>query len=76
VAASPRRGRRESFTEETTLEELREAIAGRTVVVQRAEGTEDIHVKRVTSVKAGTVNFNDGAKSRSVKAAAIVAVKA
>ena len=54
-----------TFTDETTLEELRTAIAGRTVVVQRAEGTEDIRVKRVTSVKAGTVNFNDGAKSRS-----------
>ena len=34
-------------------EELREAIAGRTVVVQRGDTTEDIHVMRVTSVKAG-----------------------
>jgi len=65
-----------SFTEATSLEELRTAIAGRTVVVQRGDTTEDIRVVKVTSVKAGTVNFNDGAKSRSVKAAAIVAVKA
>ena len=64
-----------AFTDDTTLDELREAIAGRTVVVQRADHTETIPVVRVTSVKAGTVNFNDGAKSRSVKATAIVAVK-
>ena len=64
-----------AFTDDTTLDELREAIAGRTVVVQRADRTETIAVVRVTSVKAGTVNFNDGAKPRSVKATAIVAVK-
>lgn len=64
-----------TFTDGTTLDELREAIAGRTVVVQRADHTEDIPVAKVTSLKAGTVNFNDGQKSRSVKVAAIVAVK-
>ena len=64
-----------TFTDATTLDELREAIAGRTIVVQRADHNEDIPVAKVTSVKAGTVNFNDGAKSRSVKATAIVAVK-
>lgn len=30
---------------------------------------------KVTSVKDGTVNFNDGNKSRTVKAAAIIATK-
>lgn len=64
-----------TFTDATTLDELREALVGRTIVVQRGEGTQDIPVAKVTSVKAGTVNFNDGAKSRSVKATAIVAVK-
>ncbi len=68
-----------TLTDEATLDELRDAIAGRTIVVQRGTGaearTETIPVLRVTSVKAGTVNFNDGAKSRSVKATAIVAVK-
>ncbi len=31
-----------AFTDDTTLDELREAIAGRTVVVQRADHTESI----------------------------------
>ena len=64
-----------SFTEDATVDELRTAIAGHRIVVQRGERTEDIPVARVTSVKQGTVNFHDGAKSRSVKATAIVAVK-
>jgi hypothetical protein len=59
----------------STLDAIREAIAGRTIVVQRKGGNEEILVAKVTSLKAGTVNFNDGAKSRSVKAEAIVAVK-
>jgi len=64
-----------TFTDEATLDDLRETIAGRTIVVQRADRTETIPVVRVTSVKAGTVNFSDGNKSRSAKATAIVAVK-
>lgn len=64
-----------AFTEATSLDELREAIAGHSIVLQRGERTETITVARVTSVKAGTVNLNDGNKSRSVKATAIVAVK-
>lgn len=64
-----------TFTEDATLDELRDTIAGHTIVVQRGDRTENINVARVTSVKAGTVNLNDGAKSRSVKATAIVAVK-
>lgn len=64
-----------AFTDATTLDELREALVGRTIVAQRADHTESIPVAKVTSVKAGTVNFNDGSKSRSVKAAAIIAVK-
>lgn len=64
-----------AFTDATTLEELRETLVGRTIVVQRADHTESIPVAKVTSVKAGAVNFNDGNKSRSVKATAITAVK-
>ncbi|MGI9121201.1 MAG: hypothetical protein ACR2G7_13975 [Acidimicrobiales bacterium] len=57
------------------LATIREAITGRTIVVQRKDRTEDIAVAKVTSAKAGTVNFNDGDKSRSVKAEAIIATK-
>src|SRR4051812_9280746 len=54
------------------LATIRDAIAGRTIVVQRqGDKTEDIKVTKVTSAKAGTVNFNDGDKSRAVKAEAI-----
>ncbi len=45
-------------------------------MVQRTDDkTETIKVARVTSLKAGTVNFNDGNKSRSVKLEAIIALK-
>ena len=55
---------------------IREAITGKAIVVQRqGDKTETIHVAKVTSVKNGTVNFNDGDKSRAVKAEAIVATK-
>lgn len=44
--------------------------------MQRRQGTEDIPVaKGVTSVNGGTVNFNDGNKSRSVNAEAIIGTK-
>ena len=57
------------------LETVRSDHLGRRIVVQRKDGTETIKVARVTSLKAGTVNFNDGNKSRSVKLEAILAVK-
>lgn len=57
------------------LATIRDAITGRTIVVQRKDRTEDIHVAKVTSVKAGAVNFNDGQKTRTVKAESIIAVK-
>jgi hypothetical protein len=58
------------------LHTIRDAITGNTIVVQRTKDrTEDIHVARVTSLKDGTVNFNDGDKSRAVKAESIVATK-
>lgn len=57
------------------LATVRDAITGRTIVVQRKDRTEDLLVVKVTSVKAGTVNFNDGNKARAVKAEAIIAVK-
>lgn len=60
---------------DATLDAIRDAIAGRTIVVQRQKGTEDIPVAKVTSVKGGTVNLNDGNKSRSVKAEAIIGTK-
>ena len=55
---------------------IRKAIVGRTITVQRAgDKTESIPVAKVTSVKAGTVNFNDGNKSRSVKADKVIAAR-
>jgi hypothetical protein len=60
---------------EADLHTIRDAITGNTIVVQRKDRTEDIRVARVTSLKDGTVNFNDGNKSRAVKAESIVATK-
>ncbi|MFV0307825.1 MAG: hypothetical protein ACK5OX_08790 [Desertimonas sp.] len=57
------------------LDAVREAITGRTIVVTRKHGTEDIHVAKVTSAKGGNVTFNDGDKTRTVKLAAITAAK-
>ena len=58
------------------LATIRAAITGKTIVVQRkGDKTETITVAKVTSAKAGTVNFNDGDKSRSVKAESIIATK-
>ena len=58
------------------LAAVREAIVGKTVVVQRqGDKTEAIPVAKVTSLKDGTVNFNDGNKARSAKADAIIATK-
>lgn len=55
---------------------IRKAIVGRTITVQRAgDKTETITVAKVTSVKAGTINFGDGSKSRSVKAGKVVAAR-
>jgi len=53
----------------------RPPLDGRTIVVARKDGTEDIPVAKVTSIKGDTVNLNDGTKSRSVKAEAIIATK-
>ncbi|MEQ1736700.1 MAG: hypothetical protein ABL886_09920 [Rhodoglobus sp.] len=58
-----------------TLEQLRKQIAGRTIIVDRKGSTEEILVAKITSLKEGTMTFNDGTKTRSVKAAAILAVK-
>ena len=57
------------------LDTIRDAIVGRTIVVQRAKATEDIKVAKVTSIKDGTVNLHDGDKSRAVKAEAIIAIR-
>jgi hypothetical protein len=56
-------------------ETIKQSIVGRTLIVQRKDGTEKVKCVRVTSIKAGVVNFNDGNKSRSVKASAIIATK-
>jgi hypothetical protein len=58
-----------------SLTKVREAIVGKTIIVQRKDTTEKITVAKVTSLKDGTVNFNDGNKSRNVKASAIIATK-
>ena len=58
------------------LATIREAITGRTIVVQRqGDRTEDIPVAKVSSLKAGTLALHDGNKSRSVKASAIIATR-
>ncbi len=62
------------FTD-ANLATLQERLTGRTVVVTRAHGQEQIPVAKVTSVKNGNINFNDGAKARTVKAAAVVALR-
>jgi len=59
----------------STLTDLQDQLTGRTIVVERKDGTEDVPVAKVTSLKDGTINFNDGTKTRSVKAAAVVAIK-
>ena len=56
-------------------DQVGEVIAGRTIVVQRKDRTEEIHVARVTSVKGDAINFNDSNKSRTVKASTVVAVR-
>lgn len=59
-----------------TLTDVRDAIAGKTITVERKNGTERISVAKVTSVKNGTINFNDpDGKRRSVKASAVVAAR-
>lgn len=60
---------------DANLATIRRAIVGKTIVVQRPKGTEEITVAKVTSLKGGTVNFNDGSKARSVKAEVIIATK-
>jgi hypothetical protein len=58
------------------LSQLQEQLAGRTIVVQRkGDHQESIPVAKVTSVKNGNISFNDGAKTRTVKAAAVVALR-
>ena len=57
------------------VDAIREQIAGRIIVVDRKGNTEEITCAKVTSLKGDTINFNDGNKSRSVKAAAVIAVK-
>ncbi len=57
------------------LATIQEAITGRTIVVQRKDHQELIKVAKVTSLKNGTINLSDGAKTRAVKASAVVAIK-
>lgn len=57
------------------LDGLREALVGRVAIVDRNGHHDEIAVAKVTSLKNSTVNFHDGDKSRSVKAASIVAVR-
>ena len=45
------------------VEAVRKAIAGRSVIVERKTGNEEIAVAKVTSVKDGTINFHDGDKA-------------
>lgn len=57
------------------LDDLRDTLTGRTLVVDRGgDSTERIACAKVTSVKDGTINFNDGNKRRTVKADAVVAL--
>jgi hypothetical protein len=61
---------------DANLTAIRKAIVGKVIVVQRQGNcTEEMPVAKVTSLSKGTVNFSDGSKSRSVKAAAIIATK-
>ncbi len=57
------------------LEAIRDLITERTIIVERANGMEDIFIARVTSLKGDTVNINDGNKSRSVKVSSVIGVR-
>lgn len=57
------------------LAELQEQLTGRAIIVQRKDHQEQIEVAKVTSLRNGSINFNDGAKTRTVKATAVVAVR-
>ncbi len=58
------------------LAQLQELLTGRTIVVQRkGDHQEQIKVAKVTSLRNGSISFNDGAKTRTVKATAVVAVR-
>lgn len=74
--ANPRARVQPVHLADATLDQVREAITGRTIVVERRNGVEDIAVVKVTSIsKDGSVNFNDGVKGRTVKPGAIIATK-
>lgn len=58
------------------LSQLQELLTGRTIVVQRkGDHQEQIKVAKVTSLRNGNINLSDGAKTRTVKATAVVAVR-
>lgn len=61
------------------LSQLQELLTSRTIVVQRVRGgtshQESIKVAKVTSLRNGNINFNDGNKARTVKATAVLAVR-
>jgi len=57
------------------LEAVRELIDGRTIVVQRRDGTEDIYVAKVISIKGDTINLNDGDKARSVRNSTVIGLR-
>jgi hypothetical protein len=59
----------------TRIDLVKNALEGRTLVVERNGELVNIPCLRVTSIKGDTVNFNDGDKSRSVKAAAVIGTK-
>ncbi len=61
---------------EANLSQLQELLTGRTIVVRRkGDHQEPIPVAKVTSLRNGSISFNDGAKTRTVKATAVVAVR-
>lgn len=49
-------------------------IGGRIIIVDRKGSTEEIVVAKM-GLKEGTMTFNDGTETCSVKAAAVVALK-
>ena len=57
------------------LETVRKLIVDRTIVVQRRDGTEDMYVAKAANLKGDTININDGNKTRSVKASAVIGVR-
>lgn len=54
------------------LEAIKDLITEQTIVVQRKDGTEDMYVAKITSIKGDTINVHDGTKARSLRVESVI----